>query len=390
MNDQESRTIYLDNNASTEPLPEVREAMLRAMGPEFSNPSSAHALGGKGKRLLAQSREQLTNLLTVQDAAIFFTGSGTEANNWAIRSALFSGSSSKRLITSPIEHSSVLKQADALADLYDIEVIYVPVLSSGQVDIEALEHLINAQTGLVSVQWVNNETGVIQPVEDICQICQKMGVSFHTDAAQAVGKLEIDLSRLPAEYVTLTGHKFHAPQGIGALIAHRDAQLATLLYGGGQEAGLRAGTENMPGIAGLGKAAELRNVHFSEVAEYVQALRDRFESRILQEVDEVEVNGAPQLRVGNTSNLLFRGVEGQALMARLDQVGILCSQSSACTSSRPEPSYILREMGRSEDEAYSSVRFSFSELNTMREVDQAVENICEIVSSLRAFARIGT
>jgi cysteine desulfurase len=284
----------------------------------------------------------------------------------------------------------VLKYADFLSESEGLDVAYVPVLSSGQVDIDALEQLINAKTGLISVQWVNNETGVIQPVEEICRICQERGIPFQIDAAQAVGKIEVDLSQVPADYVTLTGHKFHAPQGIGSLIVQRDAKVASLLYGGDQEGGLRAGTENMPGIAGLCKAAELRCEHFSKVTKYVQGLRDRFEYAILQEVDEVEVNGAPQIRVGNTSNLLFRGVDGQALMARLDRVGLFCSQSSACTNSRPEPSYVLRAMGLSEDEAYASVRFSFSEMNTFEELDWAVEKIAEIVASLRAFARLGT
>jgi len=198
-----------------------------------------------------------------------------------------------------------------------------------------------------------------------------------------------DFSRVSADYFTLTGHKFHGPQGVGALVGGKDASVLNLFYGGGQEGGRRPGTENVPGIVGLAKAAELRTQRFPRVLGHLARLRDRFENGISESLEEVEVNGDPHQRVGNTSNLLFRGIEGQALMARLDQADIFCSQSSACTNSRPEPSYVLRAMGRTEDEAYASVRFSFSELNTKAEIDQAVETITDIVESLRAFARFG-
>jgi cysteine desulfurase len=389
MNSQENRPVYFDNNASTPPLPEVRKAVLRAMGPDFNNPSSAHSLGGEGKRLLAEARQRLADLLNISETAIYFSGSGTEANNWAIRSAFASGTRDRRLITTPIEHSSILKQAAYLEDTAGLDVAYIPVLPSGQVDTETLKTLLDDRTDLVSVQWVNNETGIIQPVEEIGRICREHGVPFHIDAAQAVGKLAIELSQGAADYVTLTGHKFHGPQGVGALIVPGEAHVAPFLHGGSQEGGLRAGTENMPGIVGLGKAAQLRHNRFSEVTELIRHLRDRFESCLIGKIDEIEVNGDPYIRVDNTSNLLFRGVEGQALMAQLDRIGIYCSQSSACTNSRPEPSYVLRAMGLSEDEAYASVRFSFSEQNTVEEVDWAVEQITEIVERLRAFARMG-
>jgi cysteine desulfurase len=340
--------------------------------------------------MLGQAREHLANLLNGIDIAVYFTGSGTEANNWAIRSAFTSAGHGRRLITTPIEHSSVLKQATYLGEIDHVDVAYAPVLSSGQVDIQGLERLIDSRTDLLSVQWVNNETGIIQPVEKIGDICRERGVPFHIDAAQAVGKLTIDLSQPIADYITLTGHKFHGPQGVGALIVPGKAHVASHFHGGSQEGGLRAGTENMPGIVGLGKAAQLRYERFPEVHEHVRQLRDRFEVHLMRNLDEIAVNGDPHVRVNNTSNLLFRGVEGQALMARLDRVGIYCSQSSACTNSRPEPSYVLRAMGLSEDEAYASVRFSFSEMNTVEEVDWAVEQITEIVKRLRAFARMGT
>lgn len=381
--------IYLDNNASTPPLPEVRDAVLAALGPDFSNPSSAHSMGGLGKQLLTQARERVAALLGVPAESVYFTSSGTEANNWAIRSGMARDRERPKLVTTAIEHSSVLKQAAYLAEVAGQEVCYAPVLSSGQVDLEALDHLIDERTALVSVQWVNNETGVIQPVEEAARLARERGALFHTDAAQAAGKLELAIERVAPEFLTLTGHKLHGPQGVGAMMAKGGENVLGLFYGGGQEGGLRPGTENTPGIIGLGKAAEIRNERLSSVLSLLAGLRDRFEAGLFDELEDVEVNGDPELRVGNTANLLFRGIEGQALMARLDQADILCSQSSACTNSRPEPSYVLREMGRTEDEAYASVRFSFSELNTEAEVDRAVETIAEMVDSLRAFARFG-
>jgi len=381
--------IYLDNNASTPPLPEVVEAIAEALGPQFSNPSSAHSKGVHGKHLLMQAREQVAGLLGCRSDSVYFTSSGTEANNWAIRSGMTQKPDRRRLITTAIEHSSVLKLVSRLAETEGVEVVYAPLSSSGQVDLETIAQLIDEGTALVSLQWVNNETGVVQPVEEVARLCREQGALFHTDAAQAVGKVAVDFSRVSADYLTLTGHKFHGPQGIGALVAGEDAHVLKLFYGGGQEGGKRPGTENVPGIVGLGKAAELRAHRLPEVLKHLARLRERFENGISERLEEVEVNGDPEQRIGNTANLLFRGIEGQALMARLDQADIFCSQSSACTNSRPEPSYVLRAMGRTEDEAYASVRFSFSELNTEAEVDQAVDTITDIVESLRAFARFG-
>ncbi|MFA9459508.1 cysteine desulfurase family protein [Thiohalorhabdus methylotrophus] len=389
MSQAEFEEIYLDNNASTPPLPEVREAMLTAMGAEFGNPSSAHSLGGRGKRLLNNAREQVATLAGARPENLYFSGSGTEANNWAILSAVAQHPDRKRLVTTPIEHSSVLAMVRHLEQAKGMEVCYVPVRPDGQVDLEGLKGLVTPDTAVVSVQWVNNETGVFQPVEEIAQFCREQGVPFHTDGAQAIGKGPMAWDQVAPDYLTFTAHKLHGPQGVGTLVAHPGAEVLNLFYGGGQESGRRPGTENLPGIVGFGQAAAMRGQRLADICEKMSRLRDRFEKGVLQEVPEVEVNGAPEQRVPNTSNLLFRGVEGQALMARLDQSGILCSQSSACTNSRPEPSYVLRAMGLPEEEAYASVRFSFSELNTADEVDRAVDQVAEIVERLRAFLRFG-
>jgi cysteine desulfurase len=248
-----------------------------------------------------------------------------------------------------------------------------------------VEAAITPNTTLVSIQWVNNETGVIQPVKAISEICHKQDVQFHTDAAQAVGKINIDLSALPVDFLSLSGHKFHGPQGVGALYTRNRKLLSSIIRGGPQEGGLRAGTENLPGIAGIGKAAELRHERLNQVLEKLRALRDRFEKQVVETVPETEVTGDSNNRICNTTNILFRGVDGQALVARLDMEGIRCSQSSACTNQRPEPSYVLRAMGLSEEEAYSSVRFSFSEQNSDEEIEYAVTAIEKICKQLRSF-----
>jgi cysteine desulfurase len=250
----------------------------------------------------------------------------------------------------------------------------------------AVEAAITPETSLVSIQWVNNETGVIQPIEHIGALCRRREVPFHTDAAQAVGKLAINVASLPIDFLSLTAHKFHGPQGIGILYAGNPRWIVPVFHGGSQEMGLRAGTENVPGIVGLGAAARKRAEQLGEIQQNLGILRDRFEQLVLDMIPETEVNGDKSNRVCNTTNLLFRGVDGQALVAQLDQLGIRCSQSSACTNHRPEPSYVLRAMGLSEDEAYSSVRFSVSEQNSLSDIEWAAKQMSLICKKLRAFA----
>jgi cysteine desulfurase len=269
---------------------------------------------------------------------------------------------------------------------HGVEVIYLSVDRDGRLSPSELDAAITPRTSLVSVQWVNNETGVIQPVEEISEICQKHGVLFHSDAAQAVGKVNIDLSALPVDFLSLSGHKFHGPQGVGALHVRNQKLLSPIIFGGPQEGGLRPGTENLPGIVGIGKAAEIRHERLDQTLAKLRALRDQFEQQVFEKVPGVEINGDHENRVCNTTNILFRDVDGQALVARLDMKGIRCSQSSACTNMHPEPSYVLRAMGFSEKRAYSSVRFSFSEQNSEEEVEYAVTHLAEICKLLRDFA----
>jgi len=376
--------IYLDNNATTRPLPEVRKAMFEVLGGQFGNPSSVHSVGERARQKITLARNSVASLFGGVPSRLIFTSCGTEANNLIFSSATWGRPKPFRIITSQVEHSSILAMCDHLEALGG-EVIKLPVNRAGLVDIEGLNAALSEETALVSIQWVNNETGVIQPIQTICKICKSKQVPFHTDAAQAVGKLRINISSLPIDYLSLTGHKFHSPQGVGALYSLCLDTVHPTLFGGTQERGLRPGTENFPGIIGMGVAAQVRYENLSEHIERLEILRDQFEKQVLELVPQVIINGGQADRVCNTSNLFFEGVDGQALVARLDQEGIYCSQSSACTNQRPEPSYVLQAMGLSEEEAYSSLRFSFSIENTFEEIEVATRKISKICKQLREF-----
>ena len=379
------REIYLDNNATTKVLPAVRDAMIYAIEDGFGNPSSVHSAGDRARAQLLNSRDRIEQLLGGNAGQVVFTASGTEANNLVLLSAANRAGRVGRIVTISTEHSSVLKTVEHLHS-QGVDSVIVPVLSDGIVDLTALDREITPETTLVSVQWVNSETGVIQPIELIGEICRARGIPFHSDASQAAGKLRIDLARKPVDFLTLTAHKVNGPQGIGAVYTRTPRWLVPVFHGGPQENGLRPGTENLPGIAGFGKAAELRTNCFESTVKTLGTIRDQFEHRVRQIVPNVTVNGNSQHRVCNTTNLCFHAIDGQALVARLDQEGVRCSQSSACTNQRPEPSYVLRAMGLSEAKAYSSVRFSFGVFNTIDEVETAALVIRDLVAQLRGFA----
>jgi cysteine desulfurase len=369
--------IYFDNNATTRPLPEVREEVLKVIGEEFGNPSSAHSTGERARRHLRHARDSLAALLGCRASSITFTGSGTESNNMAFYSCTRDKKKKCRVVTTSIEHSSIQKMCSFLC-LNGVDIKMVNVHPSGVIDRKELESAINEDTSLVSVQWVNNETGVVQPIEEIGAMCRDLGVPFHTDAAQAVGKIEIKLDDLPFDFLSLTGHKFHSPQGTGAIYCKDRFMLAPILFGGFQEEGFRPGTENLPGIAGMGKAAELRYAKLDEYILKMAGLRDRFEAMVLDFIPGTRVNGTTDTRVCNTSNIMFGGVDGRKLVRELDNAGVRCSQSSACTNFETTPSYVLCAMGLTEEEAYSSIRFSFSVENTYEEIDTVIELLREL------------
>jgi cysteine desulfurase len=383
-----TRQIYLDNNATTQPLPQVIEAMEAAMTVSFGNPSSGHSRGELARRILERARTEVARLMGVTDDGIVFTSGATEANNLAILSCLPADLAKGRIVTTTVEHSSILKLCDQLEER-GADVIRVPVDSNGLVDLKALEDALTASTSLLSVQWVNNETGVIQPIEAIAAIAEDKAVPLHVDAAQAFGKLALRVGALPIDYVSVTAHKIHGPQGVGAVYVRPGRTIQPLVRGGPQESGRRAGTENVPGIAGFGRATELRATRLPEISLQVGTLRDRFEQALVDALPDIVINSGSAPRVAGSTNILFPAVDGQALVANLDQAGIYCSQSSACTNQRPEPSYVLRAMGLSEEEAYSGVRFTFSELNTRADAQDAAEIVIATVKRLRGFEGAG-
>lgn len=381
--------IYLDNNATTSVLPDVREAMVAAMSKGIANPSSAHTAGERARVILEDSRQAVANLLSINSEQLIFTSGGTEANNTVLFSALNRHQPSIRIITTTIEHSSVLSACNYLAD-YGAEIVRLEVGNDGKIKLEQLTEALRLPATLVSIQWVNNETGVIQPIEQIVSVCQKYGVPLHVDAAQAVGKIPLNLQELPIDFLTFSGHKFHGPSGIGGIYSRDSRKFLTLMiHGGGQERGLRAGTENLIGIAGLGKAATLRLHNLQIFITEMSKLRDEFEATVLRRIPLTTINGDRYQRVCNTTNICFSGVNGEALIAQLDAQNIYCSQSSACTSNRPEPSYVLRAMGLDERQAYDSVRFSFSQMNNRSEIDRVVDVLADCCRRLRAVNEMG-
>jgi cysteine desulfurase len=375
---------YFDNNATTRPLPEVVDAMVEILGARFGNASSAHSGGEEARTALAKARSSVAELLDADSEQIVFTSSGTEANNMALLSGL---GGNRGLITSTIEHSSIVQMAIHLEG-QGISVCRLNPNRAGVVTVTSVAQAIaETKPALVSIQWVNSETGVIQPVSEIAEICREAGVLFHTDAAQAVGKLPVSASSIDADFVTCTAHKFHGPAGIGVVYAKDPKFLVPVFHGGDQEHGVRAGTENLAGIVGTGVAATIRRNSLDTVVQDLARIRDEFEERLQSEFPWIEINGGSESRVCNTSNLHFPSLDGQALVAQFDGAGIQCSQSSACTNLRPEPSYVLRAMGLSEKEAYASVRFSFGVFNSVSEVAEATGRMMPIIQRLSELLR---
>lgn len=375
--------IYLDNNATTHLSDSVRAALRDAIEQDLGNPSSAHRSGEKARREIVSARDSVAALVGASPEHLIFGSGATELNYWVLTHAIRQ-STHPHLVTTEVEHSCVLETA-ALLEATGVRVTRLPVGRDGRINIEQLLRTIEHGTSLVSIQWVNNETGVIQPVTEVGEICSAKGVPFHCDAAQACGKTEIDFSESGIDYLTLSAHKMHGPSGIGALCVKNRNALTPLLRGGSQEHGLRPGTENLLGIIGFGAAARDRTSSLEEACEFTTKLRDRFEALVLEAIPHVVINGSTKYRVCNSTNLMFPGLDGAAMVALLDRAGVRCSQSSACTSSRPEPPYVLRAMGLSEEEAFASARFSFSNQNTMAEAEAAAAKVISVFERLSCF-----
>ena len=363
--------IYLDNNATTFLSPAVRSRIESLIAAPVGNPSSPHHLGQEGRALLEQARDQVAAALGAPSECVLFVGSGAEANAMSIAAAHTCGAERDEIIVSAVEHSSVGANAELLSRRGYV-VREAPVEESGLIDIDRLTAEVNERTALVSVQSVNNETGIVQPVEAVAEISHRVGARYHCDAAQALGKVPIDVgARHAPDLLSVTAHKIHGPTGCGALYARDLSLLQPLVGGGDQEQGLRGGTENLIGAVGFGIAAEDRMRDLPAVTALLTACRDTFEQAVVAAEPGVRVNGDRGHRVGNTSNLRFPDIDGTMLVAALDAHDLCCSQSSACTTARPTPSHVLTAMGLSEQEAYASLRFSFGILNTPEEAERA-------------------
>lgn len=375
--------IYLDNNATTRVDPAVVDLMLPFFSEQFGNPSSMHSFGDKVGRAVKQARKQVQSLLGAEhDSEIIFTSCGTESDSTAILSALRTQPERKEIITTVVEHPAVLTLCEHLEkDGYKVH--YLKVDTRGRLDLDAYQALLSDQVAIVSVMWANNETGTLFPVERMAEMASAAGVLFHTDAVQAVGKLPIDLKNSKIDMLSLSGHKLHAPKGIGVLYLRRGVRYRPLLRGGHQERGRRAGTENCTSIIALGKAAELAMEHMEYENTFVAAMRDRLEQGIMSQVTNAFVTGDPDNRLPNTSNIAFEFIEGEAILMLLNKQGIAASSGSACTSGSLEPSHVMRAMDLPYTAAHGSIRFSLSRYNTMEEVERVIEAVPPIVAQLR-------
>ena len=375
-------TIYFDNNATTRVADEVHEAMQPYFTELYGNPSSMHTFGGQVGIRIREAREQVAALLGCEPGEIIFTSCGTESDNAAIHGALAAVPQKRKVITTRVEHPAVLTVCRDL-ETHGYTVVELSVDKLGRLDLDELERQLDDDTALVTIMYANNETGVIFPVEQIAEMVTSRGITFHTDAVQVVGKVPLNLAKSPINLLSLSGHKLHAPKGVGVLYVKKGTRIAPFLLGGHQEGGRRAGTENVPGIIGLGKACELASQHMEDENTRVKALRDKLESRILQTCPDSRVNGDDRSRLPNTTNISFEYVEGEAILLLLDRHGICASSGSACTSGSLEPSHVLRAMGVPFTAAHGSIRFSLSRYNTEEEVDFTIDKMPEIINRLR-------
>jgi cysteine desulfurase len=376
--------VYLDNNSTTPIDPRIKAAIEPYLTTVFGNPSNLHYFGRESAEGIARAREQIAAYLNARPEEIYFTSGGTEANNWAIKGVAVALMLTKgrHLITSPIEHASVLGSVGYLQEM-GWQVGYLPVDAYGLIDPDSVSKLITKETCLISVMLANNEIGTIEPIKEIAAVCHQHGVLVHTDAVSAAGKIKIDVQELGVDLLTISGHKIHAPKGIGVLYIRTGTPIQPIIHGGHHQQGLRAGTENVIGIIGMGKACEILKQEWQGNAEKLRQLRDRLENGILKRISDVRLNGHPEKRLPNTSHFSVAYVEGEALLMNLDLEGIAVASGSACSSGETEPSPTVKAIGVPDIYRNSVVRFSIGEENTEDEIDYTIEVMERVVKRLR-------
>ncbi len=377
-----SGIVYLDNNATTSVAPEVFEAMVPYLSELYGNPSSMYSFAGQVGKSIAQARSKVARLINARDTEIIFTSGGTESDNAAIKGVLDALPDKKHIVTTRVEHPAVLNQTKRL-ERKGFRVTYLSVDRQGMLDFDELSDAITDKTSLVSIMYANNETGTVFPIEEIGAVVKEKGCLFHCDAVQAVGKIPLDMEKSHIDLLSLSGHKFHAPKGVGALYIRRGTKCRPLIVGGHQEKGRRGGTENVASLVGLGVAAELAGNNIEKENTAVRELRDRLMTKIFDKIPYTLLNGHPEHRLPNTLNISFGYIEGEAILLMLDEYGICASSGSACTSGSLEPSHVLRAMGIPFTAAHGSVRFSLSRYNNSDEIDIAAEALTKIITRLR-------
>jgi cysteine desulfurase len=376
------KPVYMDNNATTRVAPEVLEEMLPFFSELYGNPSSMYSFAEQVGQKLKEARIRLATLLGADPNEIIFTSCGTESDSTAIWAALQSNPDKRHIITTRVEHPAVKNLGEHLSKK-GYRVTFLPVDAKGRIDPQELYKNLSDDTAIVSIMWANNETGVVFPIEEIAPVLNEREIVLHTDAVQAVGKIPIDLKKIGVDMLSLSGHKLHAPKGIGALYVRKGTKFSPFLVGGHQEQGRRGGTENSASIIGLGKAAELAMNHMKDENSRVKRLRDKLEKELLARVPAAKVNGDTENRLHNTTSIGFESVEGEAILLLMDQAGICASSGSACTSGSLEPSHVLRAMGVPFTSAHGSIRFSLSIYNTEEEVDHVIKHLPPVIERLR-------
>ncbi|EDS72373.1 cysteine desulfurase [Anaerofustis stercorihominis] len=376
--------VYLDNAATTRPYNEVREIVDEYNDKYYANASSLHSFGREARKGIEWAREEIAGLINASPREIIFTSGATESDNWAIRGAAYHNKNKGRhIITSAIEHHAVLHTCSQL-EKEGFDVTYLPVDSDGNINIRELKDAIREDTILISIMAANNEIGTIEPIKEIGEIAGKKGILFHTDAVQAVGKMDIDVDKMNIDLLSMSAHKIHGPKGVGFLYINKKVILDVFMQGGGQERALRAGTYNAPSIAGFGKAVEIMKKSMSDDVKYIEKLRDYFIDDILKNVPDTILNGSREHRLCNNINFTFKGIEGEAFLYALDLEGIACSTGSACTADSGSESHVIDALGDSNKfEVGASVRFSLSKFNTKEEIDYTIEVLKRTVERLR-------